>query len=107
MSTQPTRAYLEARIAILQEELNNLPRANWDFLNELAPGEVIIWRRIYGPNSVRRNEYQFTAVKGKGNRWHIVSGSSKVVVDFNTLCSDYLSYAMDGEVFRASKFDRI
>ena len=82
MSTPPTKAYLEARleeaktsvsqslerIARLERQIASMPASRWDFLTELAVGDVITWTRVYGPNSVRRNEYQFVAVKRGPNK---------------------------------------
>lgn len=105
MSTQPTKAYLLARIAELQRQVESLPAENrWGDDSDYAIGEILMWRRTYGPQSRRRNEYEFVAIKRKNNHWQLISGTS---VNWSTLVAEYLNKADDGQVFCAVRFDNI
>ncbi len=99
--TRPTRAYIEARIAELNKQLETMSEFGED--SDYAVDEILTWRQLFGPNSRRSNLYTFVAIKCGPNKWRLRDG----YMSWNTLVDEYFSRATEDGVFRAVKFDRI
>ncbi len=102
--TRPTLAYLQARVNELQAQIAELSDTElWGNDNDYPVETILMWRRVYGPNSSRRHEYTFTAIKAARNKWRVRDS----YLTWDQLVSEYFPDAEGKAVWQAVKFDRI
>ena len=101
---KPSLAYLLSRLEELQRQIAEYQDVQRFGLDDFPVETILMWRRVYGPESRRRNKYTFTAIKRDAQYWQLSSG---IKVTWASLCEEYFPLAEDGKVYHADKFSPI